>query len=182
MSAENVAQLLRIVRGLKYRELPHFIGRTVTVTGRQEALSNVRHALDDILPNSSAVLHPKQEWLEKALAKYGIMDLTLSAPSELINKDFEQGIQVLRKLGYYIDREERKARGTDDFGLMTDIDKDIASGNTYIRLYIRGQGVEDTGLALSGKFPSNHFPQAFVVEDACATNARDVWFLKHFYL
>jgi hypothetical protein len=37
-------------------------------------------------------------------------------------------------------------------------------------------------MAMAARLPSGYFSQIFVIGDACITNAKSVWFHKHFYL
>jgi hypothetical protein len=65
---------------------------------------------------------------------------------------------------------------------------DIDAGSVCIRLVLTSETPRDrTDPAVLRQMirlelPSAYFPRPFVIDDACVTNAKSIWFNKHFYL
>src|SRR5262245_60448525 len=89
-----------VARGLRYRPLPHLIGRVIKIHDLATVESAVRRGLRPDLPEECHLLEPALHFREATVAKYGILDLTFSAPAALLEGDALTGIPLLRQLRF----------------------------------------------------------------------------------
>ncbi len=125
------------------------------------------------------LLSPKRKYIEGAIAKYGIPDLTFTSPSYQLDEDFDAGLSVVERFGF-LPREKQAedmvkfddALGADstDPVCLRELDEDINQNKVVIRLFLSGHRIEGRGPHLFGKLPPDYLPQEFTIKDACMTN------------
>src|SRR5262249_12010446 len=146
----------------------------------------IRLALGPDLPKGCRLVGPEPRIREEAVAKYGILDLSFTAPGDMLAGKVSNGVPVLRELGYLPGSAEGpQSRVYDDQTGLEVLKEYLAEGRTWLRLFLEGgkpgNELEPDG-AFSIRVPAGYLPRQFRVVDACVTNARCVWLWKHFYL
>lgn len=192
--AEETTLIRRIARELRYRSFDDLISREVTINHLDSVGKDICAALFDALPQGCKYFETEREFLEGAIVKYGIIDVTLTAPEHLLNSRDQGGISLLRNLGFI---EEVDKEVQDDFSDLIGSDLSclelLAEGlekkRTLIKLFLlaEGQATDWSELLLrieggSLRIPEGYLPRLFQVEDACITNSDFAWFKKHLYL
>ena len=76
----------RVARGLRYRPLKHLIGRKVEVPDLDRIEDAVRAALGPDFPEGCRLAGPEKHYLEGALARYCVLDLSFTAPDHLLRR------------------------------------------------------------------------------------------------
>src|SRR5262249_48783005 len=89
-----------VARGLRYRPLGYLVGRAVEVAHLDRIEEAVRLALSPDLPDGCCLAWPEPRFREGAVAKYGILDLSFTAPGDMLASDISTGMPLLRELGY----------------------------------------------------------------------------------
>jgi hypothetical protein len=184
-------RVLRIARELRYRPLPALIGRRVEIASIASIEGMVRDLASLYLPFDARWQPP--EMLEGALAKYGLIDTELSAPEHLLDiPDTQRGLELMRELGFLVSAEElaelAEALGDGGEFCFEQLIADLDARSCVLKLFLQDEIAFDARIArfkataLQLVLPVDYFPRELVVIDACVTNARFVWFNKHFYL
>ena len=188
MGNSSRALLNSIAQQLRFKELSSLIGHHVLIRTIDSIQSDLRDALNDTVISGSEMVSPDRRFLEVAMAKYGILDLTLTSPTALLDSDYESGLSVLRKLGFLQERGEAKSPtfldpiSEEDPTCLTELHEDLQEDREVVRLFLRSDKIAGKGPHLVGRLPVDYLPRDFMVQDACVTNAGFVWFHKHFYL
>jgi hypothetical protein len=185
----QTALIKKISRELRYRTLNELIGTTIPINGLESVEQDVASRLDALFPENCRLIGPERKSMEGSTAKYGLLDLTYTAPSFLLESQYESGISLLKTLHFLIGPEEaeeivREMReldeNFDDPTCLQNLNEDLEMKQTFLRLFLqtdhKAQGREILGILSPG-----FFPRVFTVKDACATNSDYVWFHKHFY-
>jgi hypothetical protein len=175
-----------LARTLKYRELPELIGKTVKIHAPTTVEADVLAAIGDKLPEAIRLISPQEKYLERAMARHSILDLTFTGQDALLESQYESGIPLLKKFHFIGDPERAKELADelelDDPLCLGELNDDIERKETVIRLFLEAESIKGIGRHLIGELPPDYLPRDFTVTDACATNAGFVWFHKHFYL
>lgn len=97
MKLSKQAILLRkIARELRYGSLDEAINREVVIHEQDSIARDILSSLTDVLPAGCKFIGPESEFLEGAIAKYGIIDATLVAPGKLIESYSPIGVFELK--------------------------------------------------------------------------------------
>ncbi len=185
----GIAPLLRLGRGLRYREIPELIGQRLFV----DSVAAIEVAVRGLVP----WLSPDAAWgdssSELALFKYGIADIELRvSPSLLDHPSTSTGLDVARRQGFLPRRGERWEELDDAIGCLAAFAEDFDPASCVLKLFLRDNIPEREHMRWlmaaarerprSLALPVGYFPRELVVEDACVTNAGFIWFCTHFYL
>lgn len=180
----------RIARGLRYHSLPELPGQTLRISSVEAAPAEILSAFSAKLPAGCDHPTPGPEQHALTLAKYDLLDLTFEVAGEIPAGDAENGMRLLRSLGFIPAQEFRKAYASyaalleldaEDPTCLADLDEDLQQGRSLLRLLLRTDRPAYEGRTRL-ELPAGYFPCAFIVIDACLTNAQIVWLWKHFYL
>src|SRR5258708_3779880 len=90
----------RLAHTLRYYPLLDLIGKTANITGLATVEHDILEALHGWLPGDCRLIKPEARFVKVALAKYGLMDLTFQLPAPPLDREYESGISVLKKLGF----------------------------------------------------------------------------------
>lgn len=190
-TSPHTALIKRLARELRYLPLSEFVGRNVRIRSIQTVADDVRDVLSLIVPEECQLL-TDAKLIEGTLAKYGFLDLTFSAPSCLLESQYQSGISLLKDLRYIREPSEVEEEDYDFYELLgedptflTQLTEDLATNKVFIRLFLRGApAYEDVRESLRGipALPPQYLPRLFAIADVCVTNAESVWFHKHFYM
>jgi len=188
--------LKKVAREIRYRSLPDLIAQPVEIYSLETVEIDIRQALGAKWPNECRLVS-KASQMAMTIAKLGIMDLRFSAPKSILADEYENGLSLLKKLGFLAESEteqtteqEFEIAFTDDPTCLSQLADDIAKNSTLLKLFLKREAGfeksmrEAVGIIAMEKpeLPSNYFPLILSITDACFTNADFVWFLKHFYL
>jgi hypothetical protein len=192
----SVRLLYRVAHQLRYRELPELIEQRVTITSLETVEASLRELTRGWVAEDARLQHP--EYVEGALVKYGLIDAQFGASKELLaHRTTLIGLDGMRACGFLPPRGRRwdadeMACGA---GFAEELAEDLAADECVVKLMLRdgfptGQPMEELRDEWNarGEFPTRlrirpgYLPRELMVIDACATNARSVWFSKHFYL
>jgi hypothetical protein len=183
----DLSLVKRIARRLRYRELTDIIGQQVVIHGLSTIEEDVLQQLS-ISNKDWTLVGPEAKFLQRALGKYSLMDLTFKAPMSLLIETYEGGIPLLRKLHFIPSSSDELSKVADEVFLsendpscLNDLDESISAEHTFVKLFMESERIQGTGKHLIGELPDGYFPRTFAVKDACVTNADFVWFHKHFY-
>jgi hypothetical protein len=197
MTEVSTLRLLhRVAHGLRYRELTELIDRRVMITSLEMVEGALRGLTRGWVAEDARLQHP--EYVEGAMVKYGLIDAQFAASNALLeHRTTMVGLEVMRACGFLPRRGERweadeMACGV---GFVEDLAADLAVGECVVKLMLRdGLSAEEHWEPLraewneSGSMPkelrirAGYLPREMKVVDACVTNARSVWFSRHFYL
>ena len=174
----------KVARGLRYRTLRELIGRRVLVNSLESLETDIHQTLAATVVSDCELVKPERKYLERAIAKYGILDLTFHAPQSLIETDYETGIALLKALHFVThkansEKTDEIVKQFEDLGLSA-LEENLAEQKSLVRLYMQAEAFvrnSDNLLAI----PPSFFPRDFMIEDACATNGDSVWLNRHFY-
>lgn len=201
LGAERAALIKKLARELRYRSLPDLVGCEITINSLASVQADIRAALGDALPSGCKFVESDAKNIEVPLAKYGLIDITLIAPPDVLDSSRRAGARLLRELGF-IDgpvsqdvRENRDVTVPDPTCLEL-LAEGVNKEESLIKLFLSSIPQSDLkqhflnllikkqehGWDAAFKLPERFFPRAFQLEDACITNADSVWFHKHFYL
>jgi hypothetical protein len=184
-----------LVRGLRYQELPELVGRRVTVHAPDSIATDVQRDLGDRLPSGWTLDGPAASLASQTLSHYRLVDVVLAVPLTALD-EARSGADVLRELGFdkRLDRDdEREDDDLDSFAAEVEketleaLTRDIAERHAFVRIMLRDRdrtrrhGGVDLAAALRGEVGSDFLPRPFEVDDACLTNARAVWAVRHCY-
>ncbi len=174
-----------LARTLRYRGLPELIGKIVKINAPTTVEADVLTASGDWLPEQTRLIGPPEKYIERAMAKYGILDLTFSGQDTLLETQFESGIPLLKKLNFVIGPERAKEMAvemeTDDPTCLTELAEEIEQKQTVIRIFLQAEQIQGKGPHCLGHLQPDYLPRDFTIADACVTNSGFVWFHKHFY-
>ena len=92
------AVLRQVSRQLKYRELPALIGRRVVVTSAASACAEVHAQLHGSLPYGARFKGPESQYITRALAKYGILDLEFTGSRDSLGAGRQPRITSLGRV------------------------------------------------------------------------------------
>lgn len=186
----------KLARELKYLSLSELFGREVVIHSVDTVEDDIRHTLGDIVPEGCRLLTEPQ-LMKGMLAKYDFLDLTFSVPAYLLQSHYESGISLLKALHFIIDPSEEDIDELeykelsefwgDDPTFLSELAEDVSKNMTVCRMLLdsihpREWDKNNRVMAMTASLPSAYFPQVFFIKDACITNAKFVWFHKHFYL
>jgi hypothetical protein len=180
-----------VARQLRYRDLPGLTGSSVLIKSADKVEADIKAALSHELQFETHLIGPEQKYISGAMAKYGLLDLTFSAPGSLQRGEYESGIHLLKRLGFLPEGEQAEALSElshvlgekeDDPTCLLELYEDISLDQTLLRLFLESDRIPGMGPHIPGKLPDDYLPRIFKVTDACVTNAEFVWFHKHFYL
>ena len=106
--SEETKLIRRIARELRYRSLDELINRELTINQLDSVEKDISAALSDVLPQGCKYVETERQFLEGAMVKYGIIDVTFAAPERLLNSRDEGGISLLKDLGFIdeVDKED----------------------------------------------------------------------------
>lgn len=180
--AKNRTLVKRLARELRYRPLPELVGQEIMIHSVESVEEDLREALAPFLPGQAQYEWPHSPFLERTLAKYGILDVTFRAPASLLQGEAEQGVPLLKKLGFLPDPsilEQMPLTFENDPTCLAELHDDLSEESTFLRLWLASEPPQgESPLAL----PPSYLPRRFKLRDACMANATLVWFHKHFYL
>ena len=158
------------------------IGKRVRVVSAESAHGDVIAGLAEHLARSVTTRKPPLHYLVGAIAKYGILDLTYgtTSPSEQIPRP---GIGILRQMSLRDDASAGQETLGDEL-FLEDMVRECEGPQLYLKLFMHVDPSPSAprASALSHRLPPDFWPATFVVDDACLTNARSIWLMKHFYL
>jgi hypothetical protein len=171
-----------VARQLRYRPLGRLVGRVVEVHDLDRIEDAVRLDLGPDLPRGCRLAGPEPRFREGAVAKYGILDLSFTAPADMLAGHVSSGVPLLRELGFLPGGETGpQARVWDDPTCLEMLDGYLAEDRTWLLVFLEG-GRPDRGSGDAPlRVPAGYLPRGFRVADACVTNAQGVWLWKHFY-
>lgn len=182
----ETALIRALARNLRYRELTHLIGKHLHVHFVYTIEDDIRAAFESDFPAESKLIHPATDYIERALTRYGLLDLTFETPKDLLNAEFESGVTLLERLGFMDNAEmvelAKELATDDDPTCLDELDRELQQGKTVIRLLLKAEerGGYHSGILIH---PTPGVVDTdFVIEDAAVTNSGFVWFHKHFYL
>ena len=163
------------------------IDRRIEVSSPETFESDLFAILGGDLPTDSRLVSPDKRHLGGTIAKYGLIDVTLSVSSKHLAACSLINGKMLRGLGFISTPEEKEyvSRNTlepdgEDIGLLDLLVEDVETNEAMIKLFLKTAEAQSPRLSL--KLTENYLPQTFVVRDACLTNSGYVWLNKHFYL
>ena len=184
-----MSQLIRDVgRSLRFRSRDDIVGNRVSIT----TLSELPTALTDFAQEFQSDVESIScsEQLSQAtgtLAKFGIMHVAFTCTStQLDSLDFG-GIDALNQLGFLDSSRDDMSFDDDRDFCVRLLDGEIREERVYLLLNLRAtnNSAFENSLAERIRWLKHPelipFPLQFAVEDACLTNARNVWFFKHNY-
>lgn len=184
----------KLATELKYRPLFDLVGRRIIIYSVDTVEDDIRRELGSIVPEGCRLLTESQ-LMKGMMAKYDFLDLTFSAPAYLLNSQYESGISLLKALHFIRDPSEEDDEEDDEVSELFRDDptclghlvEDVSKNMTVCRMLLNSTHPRDWDknnriMALELRLPFGYFPQVFVIGDACITNAKSVWFHKHFYL
>lgn len=191
---------------MKYRALPNLIGKRVVVTGVTSAPDEIHGQLRASLPAAIKFKGPDPQEIMISLAKYGILDVAFVVGDVLWDSGDSPGVPLLEEFGFVVRNEKNSTEGKlfdDDGQICLDLLlEDIDERSTLLKLFLEEEPKQDfkerfIRMASAGVFDAisgggdigglarileGDFPKAFVVSDACLTNADSIWFNIHFYM
>jgi len=178
--------LKTLLRDLVYLPHPPWIGRTITVCDHESLATTLAAALAFSFEHQ--LVSPDRIHFIAALAKYGLIDVELTAPVDLLaSGEGPRGAKLLRQLfiaGHPPENPDDVDPDDVEFWLGAIAEK-IITDRSYIKLMLRSEPA-DRRNALAWiqacTLPAGYLPRTFEIEDACVTNCSMVWLLKHFYL
>jgi hypothetical protein len=192
--SEETALIRRIARDLRYRSLDELINRAVTINQLDSVEKDISAALSDMLPQGCKYVEAERQFLEGAMVKYGIIDVTFAAPERMLNSRDEGGISLLKDLGFIdeVDKEDHADSSelfVSDLSCLELLAEGLEKRCTLIKLILLSEGQDTDWSELlkrieggSLRIPEGYLPRLFQVEDACITNSDFAWFKKHLYL
>lgn len=192
--SEETKLIRRIARELRYRSLDELINRELTINQLDSVEKDISAALSDVLPQGCKYVETERQFLEGAMVKYGIIDVTFAAPERLLNSRDEGGISLLKDLGCIdeVDKEDHADSPElfgSDLSCLELLVEGLEKKSTLIKLFLSAekQSTDWPELLLrirdgSLSVPEGYLPRSFQVEDACITNSDFAWFKKHLYL
>ena len=173
-----------LARELRYRHLPSIVGRRVRINAVDGIDTALRAALPEV-PNG-AKLGNDVEYVHRALAKYGFLDLhyevaAIDAPPI--------GYRALRELGLLARDEAESAADPvlSNQEVVAWLDE-CRTGPPLLKLFLEGPAPRDilpgylARRGFDGGLLGEYLPQEFTVIDACETTGSFIWLAKHFYL
>jgi hypothetical protein len=198
--------LRKVARELRYRPIPELIGTKVTIESASAVPCTVAEALTTLFPVPLRFIGPQEPWITVSLAKYCHLDLTFGVDGVEWRPHDDFGITTLKKLGFALHprelskNERQHLTEEKDPTCLRELAEDINQGGAVLRLFLeetprrelldywkgvmkngKGHlfegGVDQMRILLEGFFPHD-----LAISDACLTNARFIWFHKHFYL
>ena len=178
----------QVARRLRYRTMDQLVGRTITLHSLRTVLADMQLRVDEFCPGS-IFKGPDQPFREGALAKYGLMDLSYDAPSEMAAAEPHRGLSLLKELGLVEHFDDAVTRPFDKdgerqyfAGLLDELDRN----QTILRLFLKEHRESVVTPAERQQWldqPSSmQFPKTMEIVDACITNLDSVWLTKHFYM
>lgn len=188
----------KLARKLKYLPLELLWNYPITINSIATLETDIRAELGKIVPAGCSLL-TETERIHGMIAKYDFADLTFRVPDYLLlQSDYQSGISLLRELLPVQDPSEEDYEEIKNHELLNGIylstleslAEDVDAGLTLCRIVLNSQSprpYEERAKMNSRTLPrlilpNNYFQQRFIIGDACLTNAKDVWFFKHFYL
>jgi hypothetical protein len=192
--SEETALIRGIARELRYRSFDDLISREVTINHLDSVGKDICSALSNALPQGCKYIETEREFLEGAIVKYGIIDVTFTAPEHLLNSRDQGGITLLKDLGFIeeVDKEVQDDVSdliSSDLSCLELLAEGIEKKSTLIKLFLlaEGQATDWSELLLriqegTLSVAEGYLPRLFQVEDACITNSDFAWFKKHLYL
>ena len=182
----EISLIKQVARGIRYSRLSELIGQAVSVSSLESAEKTVETLVNQNVPGDYVTEPVEKRFLNGAIAKYGILDQTLIALSNVPDPGYEVGIRVLKQLNLLPKSSADEIAMEMWRDVLLGMLQDIESGKTFIRVFSKTD-VTDYSLRERLTFtidglPTNFFPRTFIIEDACISNAKDVWLSKHFYL
>jgi hypothetical protein len=194
MPSDTTRALYRLGRELRYRKLP-VIGQSLRITSLAEVEPVLRQL---VAPWVTADAPWDGCELLGGLAKYGLLDRWFTAPAALLDDPSTLvGAAALRENGLGGQREPdedpelEEMTAAAEAGCLVDLATDLDAGTCLLKLFLEDDlpGEQHSKHLIESyratgelSLPANYFPRAFVVTDACVTNASGIWFGKHFYL
>src|SRR5690348_3076147 len=104
MEPDSGLKLIKqVARTLRYRSLPDLIGQELLISDRKLVAQEVQSSLLTKFSYQFDFLKPETKYIEGAIAKYGLIDLTFSTSADLFGTDYEHGIPLLKKLNFLKD-------------------------------------------------------------------------------
>jgi hypothetical protein len=183
---------------LKYRPLPQFKGRQLTIP-TFAAIGKI--LLDEMADALSArfLLQSERPSMAMLMAKYGALDLTFTASSPILTTGDTISWEALCTLGL----AEREGQLAEEFEW---VEKGLSEDTCFLRIFLdcappwdamqlRNEQAElaiargvsrnlasDAALDYLAENIEERFPVIFIVDDACLANSRSIWVNSHFYL
>ncbi len=193
--------LLQQLNQVRYRELSDLIGRTVTISSLHRIGADLLLAVNSSVPPVSTV---KPDFDQRAiLGKYKMLDVAFPLQEPELSPSDTVGRQGLVELGYMEEHEaatNEKTEKDDDY-FLRDLIQQTQQGKEWLKFVldvwplrdacreymnaIRPNGQNADSDEAWGKLMiqvDQLFPGQFRIRDACITNARYIWFHKHFYM
>lgn len=182
--SQTTKLIRKIARELRYKTLNGAVNRDIIIHRLESIESDILASLADAFPVDCHLVKTENEFLEGAIAKYGIIDATFLAPDNLLGTDSPGGITLLKELGFITDANSEDSNAVeemfgDDPTCLAELAEGIDKSQMVIRIFLQDDRDEDTFYL---KIPEGYFPRKFRVEDACVANSDFVWFHKHFYM
>src|SRR5262249_2165041 len=137
----NKALLRSVARGLRYRPLEQLIGRSVWIRDLADVETAIRSALRTDMPPDCRLIDSEPHFREGAIAKYGILDLTFSAPAGLLGENSQTGIPLLRDLGFLPrTKGDRTDNVCHDPICLEMLEENLGERQAYLLLFLREGG------------------------------------------
>ncbi len=178
----NLSLVKRLARDLRYRSLPELIGQSVVIQHADSIEEDLRKVLAHLLPLEALFEWPRRPHMDRTLAKYGVLDVTFRIPTMMVPEEVEQGLPLLKKLGFLPEQsilDQLPLTFENDPTCLSELHDDLTDDQTFVRLWLEAQGPRPKALIA---LPDDYLPRPFTIRDACVSNATLVWFHKHFYL
>ncbi len=183
MPNSHIQSIKQIARQVKYRELTNYIGQAIVINGIDTIEVDLKQQLKSVLINESIIQPKEQKYFERALAKYGLIDVGFEVPNAVLDDNYRNGISLLRDVNFF-----PKIPSPDEFESYNDA---ISVYEPFLQDMIDELSLSKTFLLLFLKVPvkvspklhlvPDLLPANFVIRDACLTNISSIWINKHFY-
>ena len=183
---------------LKYRPLPQFAERQITISGFREIEKTVLDEMVSALPAPFA-LESDAAHMAMVLTKYGALDLTFVTSAPALAKADTITWDALAKLGLAV----REGTLAEEFEW---VERSMTDDACFLRVFLTwappwvamelrnqraqaetakgvpGPDAHDAALDYLVEHVDERFPLAFTIDDACLTNSKSIWVEAHFYL
>jgi hypothetical protein len=183
---------------LKYRPLPEFAGRQVTIPAFGEIEKTLLHEMAHAL-SAQFKLESDTTHMARLMAKYGALDLTFVASGSVLTAADTITWDALSKLGL----AEREGTLAEEFVW---VEQNLRDDVCFLRVFLTwvfpavamdhrneqaraeiAKGVpkhlaHDAALDYLAENIGQRFPLTCTIDDACLTNSKSIWVEAHFYL
>ena len=183
-------RILQISNELRYRSLPDLIGQEISIRYLDSIASNLNELLVNIFPDELTLITPKRSLVT---AKYGVLKLNFRMLYVELKAPYRYGVSLVRELGFLPPHEEIPGLEVREVvNSWKALESETTKNQIYLSLFLQRKFafrlkylLKRKSLTIEIKWRDQHFnrfifPHKFIIKDACLTNARIVWFYKHY--